>query len=73
MKGFKWAVRDLYISDLSSISSMIVCFFLAPDKNERGYINLLCFIVQVEMLKRQKDEVMIFHLGKYCCSDFSFL
>jgi len=43
---------------------MIVCFFLTPDKNESGYINLLCFIVQVEMLKKQKDEVMIFHLGE---------
>jgi hypothetical protein len=26
--------------------------------------NLLYFFVQVEMLKRQKDEVMIFHFGK---------
>jgi len=57
---------------------MIVCFFLTPDKNERGYINLLCFIVQAEMLKKQKDEVMIFHFGEntavqifYFCRSFT--
>ena len=59
---------NLYISNLRSMSFIIVCFFLAPYKKTKEVIyslaNLLCFHVQVEMLKKQKDEVMIFHFWK---------